>query len=53
MLKKDKSPGIVDITVERIQAGAEKETHAICYQIWQERRIPEDWGKFKVKTEEN
>jgi hypothetical protein len=55
-LEKGKSPVIDDITRYMVQSGGEKVTediHAICYQIMQEGREPDDWGKLKVKTEEN
>ena len=39
-----------------IQAGGEnvtEEIHTICHTILQEGRVPKDWGKLKVKSEEN
>jgi hypothetical protein len=52
-LKKGKSPGIDELTGEMIQAGGEKvtdEIHAICNQIWQEGRVPEEWAKSVIIT---
>ena len=49
-------PGIDDITGVTIQAGGEnvtEEIHTICHQISQEGRVPEDWGKLKVRSKEN
>lgn len=52
-LKKNKSPGIDDITGEMIQAGGDRvteEIHEICKQIWQEGRVPEEWAKSVIIT---
>ena len=52
-LKKNKSPGIDDITGEMIQAGGDRvtdELHEICNQIWQEGRVPEEWAKSVIIT---
>ena len=52
-LKKNKSPGIDNITGEMIQAGGDRvaeEIHGICNQIWQEGRVPEEWAKSVIIT---
>jgi len=52
-LKKNKSPGIDDITGEMIQAGGDRvaeEIHGICNQIWQEGKVPEEWAKSVIIT---
>jgi len=44
-LKKHKSPGIDDVTEEKIQAGGERvteELYAICNQLWKEGSMSED-----------
>jgi hypothetical protein len=51
MFKKNKSPGIDDITGEMIQDGGDRvveEIHEICNQIWHEGRVPEEWSKSVI-----
>ncbi|CAF4143408.1 unnamed protein product, partial [Rotaria magnacalcarata] len=47
-LKKNKSPGIDEITAEMLQAGGEQlaqKIHELCNRAWKEETIPEQWGK--------
>ncbi|CAM4977713.1 unnamed protein product [Rotaria socialis] len=47
-LKKNKSPGIDEITAEMLQAGGEQlayKIHELCNRAWKEETILEQWGK--------
>ena len=47
-LKKNKSPGLDNITAEMVKAGEEVSVdmlHTLCNEVCREGKCPEDWGK--------
>jgi len=50
-LKKDKSPGVDNITAEEIQAAGQVVVDALyvlCHRIWDEEHFPQDWKKAVI-----
>jgi len=50
-LKKDKSPGVDNITAEEIQAAGQVGVDALyvlCHRIWDEELFPQAWKKAVI-----
>ena len=51
-LKRNKAPGLDNITAEMIKAGGETSIdtlHRLCTKIYDERHCPGEWGKAIIK----